>query len=554
MFDFLFPGGVFGCPFHGLSREGTLTLPNAATKVWTQPTGGDTNLIACPGLTAPSRSVAEQAADAADGLTWSHRAVLAGTDRHVMGREITGWVMFDATRRPWLVTTNLEGQTLQDGVSATITIAPFCWVVPSPPSPQTIYAFQTDVQQDTPTIDAAAWHSIVDGEGGELVLVAVSPNGRKAAFAGRVTVGTGETTLTTAPTEVELGFLELEITESGGEFSATLTVLASRATTLGTYDGGVDEDTDNSDTYPTGTYYHFVQETAGDTLIQTTSWPTVDSGTSDSGGQHDGADYNNDHLVTYDEVTGRVIGVWYDEDNAAQLITMDVRRESGLRYVAAREASGSIVVIRDAETNEIISETGSLSASWSSTQDTGAHGSITFHVGDRELVVPIVISQRFTSTAEDSQASIDSGITWGDDVQNTVSYAQVGAFSESATPGSTPLASMAAAGDLDQAGQREYGLRASSWLIAQFTDWEEGIDRRYGVFPHRYSNNLFGVRYELYEEPAETTEHGNIGAVTPWDDDDTTVKGPFEEEYPNGSADPLTGEMVWGEIDAVCYV
>lgn len=543
----LFPGGLFGCPFHGLSREGTLTLPNAATKAWTQPIGGDTNLIACPGLTAPSRSVAEQAADAAAGLTWSHQAVLAGTDRHVMGREIGGWVMFDSTRRPWLVTTNLEGQTLQDGVSATITIEPFCWVVPSPPSAQIVYAFETDVEQDTPTIDAAAWHSIVAGEGGELVLVAVSPNGRKAAFAGRVTVGTGETTLTTAPTEVELGFLELEITDSGGVFSATLSVLASRATTLGIYDGGSEQ----TQTYERGDIDNSIIVTEGGLRTETITWPTYTSGSSQTLPK-DRQAYSNKVDVDYDEVTDRVIGVWYDTDNEAQLITMDVRRESGARSTGSRSESGALVWVWDAETNELISQSGTLTASWSAIEDTGGLGSITIHVGDRSLSIDIRIGVRFTSTAEDVRTTTDA--TYGDNVEETVTYAGIGPYSDSATPGSTPLGSMAAAGDLDQVGQREYGLRASSWLIAVISDWEEGIDRRYGIFPHAYSNNLFGVRYELYEEPAETTEHGNIGAVSPWDDDDTTVKGPFEEEYPNGSADPLTGDMVWGETDAVCYV
>lgn len=97
----------FGCPYHGLVRNGVLTLPNAETIAYDQPGthNGNSYRIAIPGLPAISRTSEEAADDAAQGFQWKTTAIPYGA-LWLHGRSIgssSGWVYIDSLGMPWVV-------------------------------------------------------------------------------------------------------------------------------------------------------------------------------------------------------------------------------------------------------------------------------------------------------------------------------------------------------------------------------------------------------------------------------------------------------------------
>ena len=75
----------FGLPFHGIVRNGALTLPDASTMVYPQPEGTDMPYVKHPlGLT-PARTPEEIAWDAARNYQWLDHAYLSGYYRSIGG-------------------------------------------------------------------------------------------------------------------------------------------------------------------------------------------------------------------------------------------------------------------------------------------------------------------------------------------------------------------------------------------------------------------------------------------------------------------------------------
>lgn len=99
-------------PWHGLWKAGQVALPNATNKAMPDPhvpsaeaVGyGNVSVIRRPGWSAPPRSPAEAAADAAAGKGWRGYALISGSWRHVgAGRLNNGWVYIDPAGRAWWI-------------------------------------------------------------------------------------------------------------------------------------------------------------------------------------------------------------------------------------------------------------------------------------------------------------------------------------------------------------------------------------------------------------------------------------------------------------------
>jgi hypothetical protein len=90
--------GIWGNPFHGLVVGSQLTLPDASTKAWTQPSGGDVDVVKAASPPGITRSVDELAYDASLGHEWRNYALISGTTRQLYGRALgTGaWVYLPA--------------------------------------------------------------------------------------------------------------------------------------------------------------------------------------------------------------------------------------------------------------------------------------------------------------------------------------------------------------------------------------------------------------------------------------------------------------------------
>lgn len=77
---------MWGCPWHGLVEGSLLTLPDASTMAWTQPTGGDAIPIKAVGQPAIDRTPEQLAEDAAKGHQWLDHALLSGRTRQIYGQ------------------------------------------------------------------------------------------------------------------------------------------------------------------------------------------------------------------------------------------------------------------------------------------------------------------------------------------------------------------------------------------------------------------------------------------------------------------------------------
>lgn len=99
-------------PWHGLWKAGQMALPNATNKAMPDPhvfsfdaVGyGNVSVIRRPGWTAPARTPAEAAADAAAGKGWRGYALISGTWRNVGSERLNnGFVYFDPAGKAWWI-------------------------------------------------------------------------------------------------------------------------------------------------------------------------------------------------------------------------------------------------------------------------------------------------------------------------------------------------------------------------------------------------------------------------------------------------------------------
>jgi len=121
--------GQFGCPYHGLIKDGLLTLPNADTLTCRQPSGlaferGHTHLIDLPDAPGAVRTLEQQTADIDQGKQWLSQAIIAGDQIH--GTEIgnAGMIYVAPDSSKWLVNTNLHSGSAA-ATSVTVTLRRF---------------------------------------------------------------------------------------------------------------------------------------------------------------------------------------------------------------------------------------------------------------------------------------------------------------------------------------------------------------------------------------------------------------------------------------------
>lgn len=94
---------TWGSPWHGLVKNGVLTLPNDETMQYPQPSNGNSYLIRYADTPGVSRSTEQLALDAVEGKQWRNDAIIAG-EHQLHGKSISSpWLHKDELGRVWAV-------------------------------------------------------------------------------------------------------------------------------------------------------------------------------------------------------------------------------------------------------------------------------------------------------------------------------------------------------------------------------------------------------------------------------------------------------------------
>lgn len=206
-------------PWHGLVKNGFLTLPNATSRIVFQPGAGDVFTLQLPGHTAPSRTEAEAAADLAAGMVWHSYKTFSGNTRRYNEKcslgSISSWVWAVSSTEHWKVSaspatlyTAVGGVTTAD---ITLTLEDMNLLTVADPSLVT----------NTIVIDqelAGTWKDLADGPTSvlsDMRIIDVSSDGAKVLLVAKRRA--------LDIRECQRGFFLLQMNSTG---SATLTVLA----------------------------------------------------------------------------------------------------------------------------------------------------------------------------------------------------------------------------------------------------------------------------------------------------------------------------------------
>lgn len=113
-------------PYHGIVKNGYLTLPNGTARIVPQPANGDVITIQIPGHTTPARTPAEAAADLLAGKTWQNYKTFAGHNRQYnqsceLGNS-SHWVWAPAGDTHWHVEIYPAGTLVTSGGTTTLTM------------------------------------------------------------------------------------------------------------------------------------------------------------------------------------------------------------------------------------------------------------------------------------------------------------------------------------------------------------------------------------------------------------------------------------------------
>ena len=110
----------WGCPWHGLVRDGQLALSNGQIMAYPQPPliwpheAGNTLLVQKPGHVGPQRTAVELAADASAGRHWLGAAILAGGESQLHGTPLGAncWLYCAPSGARWLIDASSMGTYL----------------------------------------------------------------------------------------------------------------------------------------------------------------------------------------------------------------------------------------------------------------------------------------------------------------------------------------------------------------------------------------------------------------------------------------------------------
>lgn len=118
----------WGCPWHGLVRDTTLSLPNGGSVAWAwnntlnvEYQRSTSMLLAVPGMPQVERPEEEAQIDEQSGRQWWNVAVVGGGMLHGTSLGRNGWIYLDPDNRPWRVrATFTPGGGLPSSVSLSV--------------------------------------------------------------------------------------------------------------------------------------------------------------------------------------------------------------------------------------------------------------------------------------------------------------------------------------------------------------------------------------------------------------------------------------------------
>ncbi|HSH29954.1 MAG TPA: hypothetical protein VK971_08630 [Thiohalobacter sp.] len=309
----------FGHPFHGLVQSGQLTLPNASTITYRQPSGsnptatgeGDTFHVAVPGISPIPRTPAQQSLDTANGWEWWNEAILSGSDRQLYGADGGGrWIYIDGNGYRWGVDFPEGAYSFDSPFNETVSLYRH-GVFAAPEQRHDYSVVMNDWGQDTPVLNIGSSDRV-----GKLFLVSTTQTGDQAIFA---IAKDSDVFIRYAP----MGFLLLSITGAGGSASINLSVLKTRQETLGTltqdYSPTPDvkycafyHETTNTTQNPPDCGYPVVMESVVE--VKNTGWLNTPSHPKVSGPSNFiAAEYYSAGTITVTHSrTDRIIAMWFD--------------------------------------------------------------------------------------------------------------------------------------------------------------------------------------------------------------------------------------------------
>ena len=234
---------LLGCPIHGLVKGGQITLANSTTRAYPQPAGsfdmaGATWSVERPGVPAVTLTP-EQAAEAStNGWQWRNRAMLSGAQRQLYAQVLGGWLYIDPAGDRWVVTNTIESQSTDfvSPISATVTLTrfgDFGLPAESHTYPVTLASLGQAPSQPDPLQMYDPFYSLVEIASAGLDVYALSPAGDRAAIMINTTADNLPSILgRDLHYRYALGWLELSIAGPGASASVSLGVLRTRAQTL----------------------------------------------------------------------------------------------------------------------------------------------------------------------------------------------------------------------------------------------------------------------------------------------------------------------------------
>ena len=303
----------WGCPWHGLIRDGQLELPNGESMAFPQTfANGNTALIAVPGVPEVERTAEEAADDAQSGRQWWNKAILSANRIH--GRPLPSrdsWLYVDDAGDLWLVSTSFSSGLVSGGTT-TVTLRRF-GVLGGAVIEHSYSVSVPNMGQDTPSISGSLnstptvrkYHS--------------SPTGNAAVFEISLAFGAsspGATDNNRFWQYRPCGWVEVRLSGLGSECSISVEVLKTREQTLGsTYFEPLER---------TVEVYYLVDPEGSGPIYISTEPPTGPVSAAYDLVAHD----------IYDGATGRsgfadyIVGMWYDEGGVLHEVSAFRHEES----------------------------------------------------------------------------------------------------------------------------------------------------------------------------------------------------------------------------------
>lgn len=216
----------WGCPWHGLVRDTTLSLPNGGSVAWAwnntlnvEYQRSTSMLLAVPGMPQVERPEEEAQIDEQSGRQWWNVAVVGGGMLHGTSLGRNGWIYLDPDNRPWRVRATF---TPGGGVPSAVSLVVERFGIPGGvPVSFTYDTLLPDLGQPSsePQVTGVCLHH-------------VRPDGRAAIFMLYHIAAGNSARSGMSPWAFPLGFFEIVLAGGADELELTPTVLRTRAQTI----------------------------------------------------------------------------------------------------------------------------------------------------------------------------------------------------------------------------------------------------------------------------------------------------------------------------------